>query len=47
MSPRTVTSMKMCFLNLGGLMNKEGNKTDNPLFLNEIDKYDLAFLAET
>ncbi|CAG2219500.1 unnamed protein product [Mytilus edulis] len=47
MSPRTVTSLKMCFLNLGGLMNKEGNKTDDPLFLNKIDKYDLAFFAET
>ena len=46
MPPRTVTALKMCFLDLGGLMNKEGNKTDDPLFLNKINKYDLAFLAE-
>jgi hypothetical protein len=28
-------------------MSKEGNKIDDPFFINKIDKYDLAFLTET
>ena len=41
------TSVNMCFWNTGGLMSKTNDKTTDPLFLKEIDKYDLVFLAET
>lgn len=41
------TSIKMCFWNIGGLISKTNDKTADPLFLKEIGKYDLVFLAET
>ena len=41
------TSLKMCFLNVGGLKNKEGSKLEDLFFINKINKYDIVFLAET
>ena len=41
------TTLKMCFWNTGGLISKTHDKTTDPLFLKEIEKYDLVFLAET
>jgi hypothetical protein len=41
------TSIKMCFWNTGGLKSKSNDKTSDPIFLKEIEKYDLVFLAET
>jgi hypothetical protein len=41
------TSIKMCFWNTGGLKSKNNDKTSDPIFLKEIEKYDLIFLAET
>jgi hypothetical protein len=37
----------MCFLNVGGLKNKEGSKLEDLFFINKINKYDIVFLAET
>jgi hypothetical protein len=37
----------MCFLNVGGLKNKEGSKLEDPFFINKINKYDIVLLAET
>ena len=37
----------MCFWNTGGLKSKSNDKTSDPIFLKEIEKYDLVFLAET
>ena len=41
------TSLKMCFLNVGGLKNKEGSKLEDLFFINKMNKYDIVFLAET
>ena len=41
------TSLKMCFLNVGGLKNKEDSKLEDLFFINKINKYDIVFLAET
>jgi hypothetical protein len=41
------TSLKMRFLNVGGLKNKEGIKLEDLFFINKINKYDIVFLAET
>ena len=37
----------MCFWNIGGLKSKNIDKTKDPLFLKEIEKFDIVFLAET
>ena len=37
----------MCFWNIGGLKSKSNDKTSDPIFLKEIEKYDLVFLTET
>ena len=39
--------MKMCFWNVGGIISKYNYKTNDPLFLKNIEKYDIVFLAET
>jgi hypothetical protein len=36
----------MCFLNIGGLKNKEGSKLEDLFFINKINKFDIVFLAE-
>jgi hypothetical protein len=41
------TSIKICFWNTGGLKSKSNDKTSDPIFLKEIEKYELVFLAET
>ena len=37
----------MCFWNVGGLISKYNDKTNDPLFIQNIEKHDLVFLAET
>ena len=44
---KIISRLKFGFLNVGGLVNKEGNKLEDPLFLNEIQKFDIMFLVET
>jgi hypothetical protein len=39
------TSIKMCFWNTGGLKSKSNDKTSDPIFLKEIEKYDLVFIV--
>ena len=41
------TSLDMCFLNVGGLKNKEGSKLKDLFFIKKINKYDIVLLAET
>lgn len=41
------SSLKMCFWNIGGLISKNQNKTLDPIFIKEIESFDLVFLAET
>lgn len=43
----TRSSIKMCFWNIGGLKTRHYDKTTDPLFLKEINKYDIVFLDET
>lgn len=40
-------SIRMGFWNVGGLVKKKHNKTEDPLFLKLIDDMDLVFLVET
>ena len=48
MSPPFIhSSIKMGFWNIGGLVCKGQNKFDDPIFLNQIKKTDITFLAET
>jgi hypothetical protein len=35
--------MKMCFWNVGGIISKYNDKTNDPLFLKNIEKYDIGF----
>jgi hypothetical protein len=37
----------MGFWNVGGLKSKDSNKFNNPIFLKEIENFDLILLAET
>ena len=39
--------VKMCFINVGGLINKTTNRLEDKFFMNTINKYDIVFLAET
>jgi hypothetical protein len=39
-------SMKMCFWNVGGIISKYNDKTNDSLFLKNIEKYDIVFLVE-
>jgi len=41
------SSIKMGFWNVGGLITKQNNKIEDPLFFKQIEKFDLLFLAET
>lgn len=43
----TISTLKMCFWNVGGLKSRGNDKTSDPLFIKSIERYDLAFLAET
>ena len=39
--------LRMCFWNVGGLVSKHNNKFFDPLFIKELNNYDIIFLAET
>ena len=41
------SSIKMGFWNVGGLMSKSYNKLNDAIFLKQIEKFDIIFLAET
>ena len=40
-------SLQMCFWNIGGLISKHCNKTNDPIFMKHISMYDFVFLGET
>jgi hypothetical protein len=39
--------VKMGFWNVGGLKSKDSNEFNDPIFLKEIENFDLILLAET
>ena len=41
------SSLKLCFWNVGGLISKTHDKTKDDLFLSQIKKFEVVFLAET
>lgn len=41
------STLRMCFWNVGGVYTGGLDKTNDPIFLKSIEKYDLVFLAET
>ena len=43
----SVKSLRMCFLNVGGIINRGIDKFQEPEFIKTISNFDIVFLAET